>query len=66
MLTDEEKKIYKEVRVIYLVFYFLLMILAILLAMQSPQATRVSNISLAIIFPPVYIIAHFISLSKSD
>jgi len=52
-------------RVIYMIVHVVLAVWAIVLAMQIPslsQAEKTEHLTLAIIFPPIYIIAYYLGM----
>lgn len=45
------------------IIYLVILAWALLLAMQTKGGSRTTNIALALIVPPIYIISHYLSVS---
>lgn len=45
----------------YLLLHLFLLFWSVSLALKTPQKTRVMNVTLAIVFAPAYVLAHYIS-----
>ena len=57
---------YRKIVAPMTIVYLILVVWALTLAMQAPPQTRVLNITLAFVVPPLYIISHYLSMVGSE